>query len=86
MNCLDCGARSHKGQLEKFPVGTRIVTIAEIHSGSGIAVVPFGSTGIVTDHCHDGRAWISFDNYEHGHTFHFPEQNVAAKWKAKETP
>ncbi len=75
----DC-ARGHKNQIRKYPAGTRIVAITDIWSASD-SLVPFGSTGKVTGHCDDGRAWIVFDLYDGSHTFHFPEQHIAKEWK-----
>lgn len=32
--------------------------------------LPVGTRGKVTSHCDDGRAWVFFDGYDEGHTFH----------------
>lgn len=79
--CSDC-KQKHKDQIEQYPVGARVVTISEI-SGNGDSgtTLPFGTIGRVTGHCDDGRAFIVFDGDNGSHTFHFPEQNIAAEWK-----
>lgn len=64
----------HTDQLKRYPLGVRVVvtdTIPQV----GESAIPVGTSGKVTDHCDDGRAWFVFD-YEpqQGHTFHFPEQ------------
>lgn len=65
----ECGSVNHEDQRKWFPVGTVVSTIIEINNEPD-GEIPAGSIGKVTAHCGDGRAWVLFDGYPHGHTFH----------------
>lgn len=66
-----CGSDSHEDQRTRYPVNARVRTINLITCHLG--TIPTGTTGKITSHCDDGRAWVFFDGYSAGHTFHFPE-------------
>lgn len=65
---------SNVNQIFDYPKGARVEAITPIlcHLGS----IPSGTKGTVTGHCDDGRAWVFFDDYEAGHTFHEPERSI----------
>lgn len=73
-------SNGHHDQVKEYPVGSRVVAIDEIDNHP--APLPVGTFGTVTYHCDDGRASIKFDGDSGGHTFHFPDQNIAimAPW------
>lgn len=57
-------------QRSQFPVGAVIEAITPIGRSQLRDDVPKGTRGKVTSHCDDGRAWVFFDGYDEGHTFH----------------
>jgi len=72
MTC--CEMSGHLDQIRDYPVGTIVENTVALAAASG--AVPIGSKGRVTLHCADGRAWIVFDGYPVGHTFHDPAKYV----------
>lgn len=63
-------------QRERFPVGTVIEAVVPIGRSTVADALPVGIRGKVTSHCDDGRAWVFFDGYDEGHTFHEIEKFV----------
>lgn len=59
---------THENQITDYPKGARVEAIRNVPCGS-TGVIPAGTRGTVSDHTHDGRAWIYFDNFNAGHTF-----------------
>lgn len=63
-----------ENQITDYPKGARVEAIVPIlcHDGA----IPSGARGTITAHCNDGRAWVFFDGYDAGHTFHEPERCI----------
>lgn len=72
--CGDCFNKSHTHQIVDYPVGARVEAVIDIPTSQG--VVRAGTRGTVSSHCDDGRAYVSFDSGDAGHTFHQPEAYI----------
>lgn len=73
--CTSCGL-DHEIQRQELPVGAIVKSVSRIGNYPH-GTIPIGSTGKVTAHCDDGRAWIFFDDYsEASHTFHLIDDFV----------
>lgn len=67
----ECGLQSHEDQLKTFPID--ILVEAKIPIGTVGYEIPAGTRGVVRSHTDDGRAYVFFDGFTAGHTFHQPE-------------
>lgn len=74
--CNNCGTKSHKDQLVKYPEGTTVVAIRPIKELE--RTLPIGSIGMVRGHCDDGRAMVEFNLIIH--TFHFPSDYITVAY------
>lgn len=73
LNC-ECGLAGHADQVERFPVGSTVESVRKIDANN--FWVPSGALGRITGHTDDGRAWVLFDGYSGGHTFHHPQDHI----------
>lgn len=64
----------HENQITDYPKGARVeaVTTIACHAGP----IPPGTEGTVSTHTLDGRAYVFFDGFDAGHTFHYPERFI----------
>lgn len=60
----------HRWQIMDYPKDARVEAVHPISCHVG--VIPTGTKGTVSGHCDDGRAYVFFDGYDAGHTFHYP--------------
>lgn len=72
----ECGATSHQNQVRQLPIDSVVVAKVAIKTVPHLEPVPVGTKGFVTGHCDDGRAWIFFQGFSGGHTFHAPDAYV----------